>query len=149
MFDYKLDKEQKELLDGVSDSITVGSLLGYPSCCTDYLNDTEGLPFMPEEHQVKFIGSAFEGHGFIPCPCCIDKSVDEVLSYINENRHPILPPFPFANHAEVEDWFEDDIPTYEVLLENQKYVMTKVVSGMKRIRKVHAETRIKLEIKEL
>lgn len=58
-----------------------GKYFGFPDCCIDYfmvnagnwdLRYSEGFPL--------------QGTGYVPCPCCLNKSEQELINTINSKR---------------------------------------------------------------
>lgn len=64
-----------------------GQQLGYPQCCIDSFSVLAHMN-KPERK--------LTGTGYVPCAECNQKTETELVTVIQENRDPSLPPFPHA-----------------------------------------------------
>lgn len=70
-----------------------GKRFGFPKCCIDsWCNEINASNLGRDS--VKYDNSGFSGTGFIPCEKCLNKSYDDLVAEINNNRDKNLKPFP-------------------------------------------------------
>lgn len=60
--------------------IKYGVAYGYPECCIKHFVLTAGINVDDREY---FVGHALNGSGFVPCPDCAKKPLDELVADIN------------------------------------------------------------------
>jgi len=82
---------QFKVIDVHSERQMYGEYFGYPKCCVKYfVENFDELPILNKRRK------PLHGSGFIPCPdCSLNKTEEELIKEINENRKYEKPFAPF------------------------------------------------------